>query len=70
VWSIKPCDEEDTLYASHKIGCDKEVKQYNSTDITYTYYLGTAYYKNENTVEPRFIVFQGVGENKRMREND
>jgi len=49
VWSIKPCEEEDKLYASHKLGHNEAVKQYNSSDITRTLYLGTAHNKNSNT---------------------
>jgi len=49
VWSIKPCEEEDKLYASHKPGYNESVEQYKSSDITCTHYLGTAHNKNENT---------------------
>jgi hypothetical protein len=47
--SIKPYEEEDKLYRSHKLGYNEAVKQYNSSYATRTHYLGTAHYKNTNT---------------------
>jgi hypothetical protein len=49
VWSTEPYKEADKLYASHKLGYNEVVKQYNISDITCIHYIGTAHYKNETT---------------------
>jgi len=48
VSSIKRCEEEDKLYARHKLGYNEAVKQSNSSVITCTRYLGTAHNNNGN----------------------
>ena len=47
VWIIEPCQDEDELYASRKLGYNEVVKQYNLSNFTCTHYIYTIHYKNK-----------------------